>query len=280
MNNLIELESIKDYHSLIPRDPLAITSQLRSRSIPLYWLIATRFGPYYPSVLENKSPSEFCRVGIEDMKRLILENVDELRNVGLLSAGIVGSASAGLTQSFPYGVIKERQANGYLLTRAPNTKCDIDTNCHVEDGKLDECVNLMTELAYRYRKMGKFLSPPGTLSFYLIPFQYTVDTILNAQKSYAFVTYTLWQNTRIPIVKDWTYMELQKIAMDRIRTDPVVEDFFWQNLTDRYWFSQCKIKIKQGLFDRIFLSAEDVPTMFDPQVRSIKSRAPNGYYEF
>ncbi len=280
MNSLLsETPQKADILSSLPVDVTAVLAGLETRSFSLESLMASKFSPYHPQSQEFRTFNDFCTTGIEDMRSLIGENEDVLREAGLLSAAIIGSAASKLAGVFPYGVLKDRQPNQYYLRRTANGNCDIDTNFHIVDGEADRCVSLMKELALSCRKRGKFKSEPGTLSFYFIPYRQLIEILQTKVRVYAFVSALLWQNTRIPLMDDDIYDLIQQTALTRYYQDSRVQEFFWRNLLDRYLFAQSKMAVKSGQAEEVILTPEDAPTIFDHEAKSVKAKSENGYFK-
>lgn len=268
-----------DTLSFLPSDVPGILAGLKRRSFSLQLLMLSKFGPYYPQCRKFGSFNDFCAKGIEDMRALIGENENVLREAGLLSASVIGSAASKVASVFPYGVLKDRQLNQYHLRRTVKGMCDIDTNFHVEDGEVDRCVTLMKNLAMNYRRKGRFKSEPGTLSFYFIPYRQLIETIQTRVRVYAFVSALIWQNIRIPLMEDEIYPYIQQVALRRYHDDIWVQEFFWQNLLDRYIFAQSKLAVKRGEYEEVVLTPQDTPTIFDHEAKSVKAKRENGYFK-
>ncbi|OGK20902.1 hypothetical protein A3C98_01700 [Candidatus Roizmanbacteria bacterium RIFCSPHIGHO2_02_FULL_37_15] len=276
---LSETPKQADILSSLPVDVSVILAGLKMRRFPLELLMASKFSPYHPQSQEFRNFNDFCTTGIEDMRLLIGENEDVLKEVGLLSAAIIGSAASRLAGVFPYGVLKDRQPNQYYLRRAANGNCDIDTNFHIVEGEMDRCVSLMRELALSYRQRGRFKSEPGTLSFYFISYQQLIDTLRTRVRVYAFVSALIWQNTRIPLLNDDIYGHVQQTALGRYSQDSGVQEFFWQNLLDRYLFAQSKLAVKSGQVEEVILTPQNAPTIFDHEAKAVKAKCDNGYFK-
>jgi len=244
-----------------------IRTLLSSGALTFDYLDEIRFSPYYPYGIDRiEFFNEFSRMGVEDVKRIFLLNEFIFKKNGVKALSITGSAGVGLANQFPYSCEKIRLSDGYVLKRIPRESSDIDVECLFE-GTVDF---IGLEKSLRQARALGLLTPPNSLNFAFYPLNEIQKSITSDPFSSALVRFGVWSIARVVFFGDEVLFSLREKARSRVNRDPDLGRFFWQNLSDRYFFHQCRIEVKNGNVSEIFLPSIEVPTLFDLRVRLSK----------
>lgn len=249
-----------------------IAELIRQQRISFEDLSAMGFNPYFPlGSLELKHFNKFSREGYDDVCLIceeVLRNVNDLGGVKAVS--ITGSAAVGLANEYPFSCEKERRPNGYSLSQAPGGSSDIDVEVLVSGERMEEIKDLFAKISLRLRESDMLHTPPGQINFAFYPIEHILNSLSNDPYSSCLVRFGVWSNARLILHGEDVIQYLRGIAQDKVMSDSETAKFFWGNLADRYLFHQYRLLVKAGIFRSIFVSSEEVPTLFDEKVRASK----------
>jgi|GEM_PF-5059759 len=249
--------------------PLELSKLIRGRNLTFLYLERIGFSPYFPYGTTNfSSPTfnDFSRIGLNDIHFFTEKYGDEIRKSGVLTVSITGSASVGLANAFPFGCIKERKPDGFILTRTEGGGSDIDVELLVSANKLMQAIEIVKTLFQKSRRGGEFQSPINSFSFGFYPIE-DVCFSLNDEYSSALVRFGAWTISRQVFMGLDTINEIKELAQQLCLSTEKVANFFWNNLADRYLFHQYRLMIKRGNKQSLFIPSSLLPTLFDPKIR-------------
>ncbi len=241
-----------------------IINLLRAGDLDFDLLESIKFNPYWP--YELNPPSEFTTRALNDLNliinllpRNILSKIHSIR--------VVGSACVGLAGAFPYGVRKIRYDDYYHLSSVDTIQSDLDVEILINLSDLEEVFNFFQLTG---QNITNRQSSPGDISLAF----YSYDEVISlASDPYSALIqrYAVWSNRSIVFHGEEILNGLRTLTRQTVdQASQEEKGWFWHNLADRYYFHQKRLMIKRGDLPELFLRREEVPTLFDPRLRTQK----------
>jgi hypothetical protein len=262
------MTNLKEIHNLSAEE---LSNLIRNKGLTFRDLDFISFSPYFPLGHKNReSFNLFSRQGLSDIEFFIKNFGNIFRSSGVLAVSITGSAALGIANEFPYGCKKYRYPDGYYLEQEPGEKSDIDVELLVKRSSFRDAIYIVYNRFQEMRRTGGFSSPLNSFSFGFYPIEDIYESLEKDPYSSALVRFGAWSISRRIILGSEIIDELRVESQRKINQNEITNDFFWDNLADRYLFHQLRIRVKRGDFPSLFIPSYKLPTLFNPDIRARK----------